>query len=354
MTAKMTRGTTVLLLAILVLVPSTWAAGEEPAAGSAEEPSPAASAEVKPTPAALPAGWSTVAIVPWGTGAGKLAEKLQSKDEQQVYYGPTRFLVFPDGGFAVLDVLGDKIEEFDSAGKSARSLPLPASDQRNAETLTIDMAAVAPGEYCLLNLARRAVLHVKAGAPKPETFPIEGLTPDAMLNGLTSDGRGNLYILDSNDNSLFRMSTTGEAAPGFKHDAGQPLTVDPAGRFYAMSLAGKTDARHWDLVRLTPPSKLETLGRIETKLEANRVDPFGLDLEGNVYVHMCCGAIENPTTVEVVRYSPDGKETGRVACPADPIELKFAHGKAVAPDGTLYAVVVRSTGLELTKHAALP
>lgn len=354
MTAKRIRGTAILVVALLAMVPAAWAAGEKPPANAAGEPPPATADEAAPAPAALPEGWSPVALVPWGTGAGKLVEQMGSKDERQVHYGPTRFLVFPDGGFAVLDVLADKIEEFDSAGKPARSLPLPASDPGNAESPTMDMAAIAPGEYWLLNLARRAVLHVKSSAAQPDVFPIEGLGSEAMLTGLTTDGRGNLYVLDSNDNSFFKMNVKGQAAPGFRHDAAQALTVDSAGRFYGMNLESQDNARHWSLVRLTPPSKLETLGRIETKEEANRLEVFGLDREGNVYVHMCCGAIENPSTVEVVRYAPDGKETGRVACPPDPIELKFAHGKAVTPDGTLYAVVVRAGGLELVKHAALP
>jgi hypothetical protein len=340
------------LLFTMILPAAPPANAEEPAPGAAETAAPAKdSAAATPTPT-VPEGWSEVAVIPWGTGPAKLVQEMDSKDERQTYQGPTRFLVFPDGRFAVLDVLGSAVEEFDKTGKHVRELTFPANDQHDSETLTIDMASSGPGEYWLLSLGQRAVLHLKAGAAL-KSYPISGLTPDALLNGLASDGQGGLYVLDSNDNSVIPISTAGKCKPRIANDVAQSLTVDGKGRFYGLALANNSDARHWKLVRWTPPANVETLGQFETPLEANQLDLFGLDEAQNVYACLASGAIENPTTVEIVRFGPDGKINGRTPSPLDPSRLHFMHGKAVTPDGTLFAVMVSDKGLVVLKHDKL-
>ena len=337
-----------ILLAIAMVLPAARPAGaEEPAAGAAA----AESAAVTPTPT-VPADWTEVAVIPWGTGPGKLVQEMDSKDERQTYQGPTRFLVFPDGGFAVLDVLGNAVEEFGKDGRHVRELTFPANDLHDAETMTIDMAATVAGEYWLLSLGQQAVLHLKAGAAL-QSYPLSGLSKDALLNGMAYDGQGGLYILDSNDNSVIGMTTAGKVQPRMANDVAQTLTVDGKGRFYGLALANTSDARHWKLVRWTPPKKVETLGQFETPLEANRIDLFGLDAAQNIYACLASGAIEVPTTVEIVRFGPDGKINGRAPAPLDPTRLHFNHGKAVAPDGTLFAVMVSDKGLVVLKHPRL-
>src|SRR5258708_751132 len=64
--------------------------------------------------------WTTVATIPWGDGHGKLKQEIDSKSQNQVYRGPTRFLAFEGGKFSILDTLGGAIREYDAAGKPTK------------------------------------------------------------------------------------------------------------------------------------------------------------------------------------------------------------------------------------------
>lgn len=306
---------------------------------------PAGATESKP--ASLSRGpWAALPAVPWGTGPGKLKEEINSKDERQTFRGPTRFLVFEDGSISILDTLGNCVKEFDPDGKARGSVSFPATDQYDAETLCVDMAALKQGEYWLLSLGQRAVLHVTAAGHK--SYPISGLTQDSVLMSITADGQGNLYVLDGNDGSIHRMDSKGKGLPKLTNVPVQTMTCDASGRFYDLRLVGQ-DARDYELIRWTPGGKVETIGKLESKEGISRFDVFGVDREGRVYIFTCAGAIERPSRIEVVRFGPDGKETGRVEAPDNPAEPKFVHGKAVSPEGVVYAVEVTSTGLALLK-----
>ncbi|MBI4871656.1 MAG: hypothetical protein HY814_08810 [Candidatus Riflebacteria bacterium] len=302
---------------------------------------------------AVPEGWTLISEIPWGTGPGQLHQEIGSKDPRQVIQGPTRFVVFPGGAFAILDPIGAAVREYDAAGKFRRDLKFPANDVHDAETMTIDMAGVSPGEYWLLSLGQRALLHLTADGAV-QAHPLAGLSADALLTAMTFDGRENLYVLDSMDNSVYRMNTAGKTSPKLTSDAAQNMIVDSAGRFYSLRLGSKTDLRHLEAIRWTPPDRVEVLGKLQTQEEANRMDVVGLDAKDGVYVWLAGGAIETPSYSEILRIGPDGSVTGRVPAPLDPTVLKLVHAKAVTPDGTLYAVTLSQTGFSLYRHDPMP
>ncbi|MBI2943417.1 MAG: hypothetical protein HYY25_04380 [Candidatus Wallbacteria bacterium] len=297
------------------------------------------------------AAWTTVCVIPWGAGDGKLKEEIRSTDERQAYRGPTRILALDGGKLAILDTLGSAVKEFDESGKMLRALPYPENDSRDAETLCIDMGSPRPGEYRVLSLGQQAVLTLSQKG-EPVAHTISGTHKDSLLWAMVCDAAGASYVLDANDNTLLRMDAAGRPLPAFKHDLAAALVLDTSGRFYNMRLASKSSARAYELVRWTPGSEPVVLGRVTSRQEINRVDVFGTDAAGNIYAFLGMGAIENPSRLIVARFDATGKQTGQAPAPPDPIELKFQHAKAVSPDGTVYAVAVAPNGLALMKLRA--
>ncbi len=315
--------------------------------------------------------WDRVTVIPWGSGRARLQEAMNSKDAAALVKGPTCMLAFDDGSFAILDSLGGSVKEFKASGRFSRELPLPAAKDGKTRPVAVDMAASGPGDYWLLCPEQLAVLHLKAGDKSPKSLALEGATQDSILVAVSRDAEGVLYVLDANDGALWRLDGSGKALPKLLQREMQGMAVDANGHIYDLELAAKTDARHWNLRRWSRPAAApatkseepgfegleqtqpaltpETVARITSDREINRMDVFGVDREGNIYVVLAGGAIEKPSKVEVLRFDAEGAVTGRVPCPLDPTELKFTHGKVVSPGGRVFALVVHPKGLEVLK-----
>lgn len=322
------------------------------------------------TPAVSP--WKTLAVIPWGDGTGKLNQAIQSRDTSLVFRGPTCMVPLAGGGFAILDTLGNAVEEFDGSGQAVRTLPFPVTGADGKPTQGCDLAAAGPGDYFVLSAGRNLILRIRAGK-EAETIPIPGIKRTSILTAISRDASGTLYVLDSDDASLFRIDGSGKALPRLAHKDLQGMVLDSKGHVYDLRLSNRSDARHLDLVRWSlaaagrerpstgsepgfegleggsPPMESRVVARIVSPREVVRMDVFGVDDAGNIYVTMASGAIEKPSHSEVVRFDPEGKETGRIASVQDPIELKFTHGKVVSADGSVFALAVRQKGLVVLK-----
>lgn len=328
--------------------------------------SPASQAAI----AAYEASWRLATLIPWGKGAGQLEQQIRSNDPNLISRGPGSILAFEGGSFAVLDTLGASIKEFDASGKPTRQLSFPAFGADRSRTTAIDMASSGPGEYWLLSGTKNVVLHVRNGQ-RAETLPVRTATRNSLLMAISRDAGGTLYILDGDDGALHRMDGAGHPLPRVHHKDLKGMTIDSKGHVYDLRLAGKTDARHLQLVRWRiedqaartgasepgfegleqsgPSLQSTVVAQVESDREVNRMDVFGVDDAGNIYVSWAAGAVENPSRREVVRFDSSGAITGRSPCPADPVELKFTHAKVVSPDGAVLAVRVRDTGLEVLR-----
>ncbi|MBI3891231.1 MAG: hypothetical protein HY303_06845 [Candidatus Wallbacteria bacterium] len=319
--------------------------------------------------------WQSAALIPWGRESGQLQEQIHSHDPNVVSRGPGSVLAFEGGSFAVLDTLGSSVKEFDASGKLTGELKFPAYFPDRKQTLAIDMAASGPGEYWLLSSTHNVVLHVRDGEPI-EPLEIPGAGKNALLMAISRDSSGTIYVLDADEGSLYRMDSAGHALSKLHQKDLQGMTIDSKGHVYDLRLAGKNDARHLELIRWRIEEQAAKAGaaepgfedlnragasvqsdlvaKIDSDLEINRMDVFGVDAEGNIYVTWSAGAIENPTRREVVRFDSSGKMTGRAPCPADPVELKFTHAKVVSADGAVFAVRVREKGLEILRLKKWP
>jgi sugar lactone lactonase YvrE len=314
-----------------------------------------------------------VTVIPWGNGRARLQEAMGSKDSAALAKGPTCMLAFDDGSFAILDSLGGSVKEFKASGRFSRELQLPADKASKKRPVAVDMAASGPGNYWLLCPEQAAVLHLKAGDRSPRFLPLEGANQDSILVAVSRDDQGVLYVLDANDGALWRLDASGKGLSKLQERDMQGMAIDANGHIYDLQLASRNDARHWNLRRWSRPTgaaaaasksnepgfegleqtapalRPETVARITSDRELNRLDVFGVDREGNIYVVLGGGAIEKASKVEVVRFDAQGSVTGRVPCPLDPTELKFTHGKVVSPGGQVFALVVQPKGLEVLK-----